>query len=320
MSRLLRQTTTGDLYVWSPFLAERSDMEPYVSNYPDKADATYKEVLPRFDSEVVRFRLSANGIGDAVCGMYAACGVSETGRQVQFHTKHYQFLKTVSHPGVMVLEDDKTVFDANANYRQQLRDAQAKRLTSRPHHYISNLKVSFGVHECDPCRPKQIAVPAGDDVGVVLAPISTHPSRDWWHWRRLAILLKDLPLVAIGTESQRPAMATMFHGLPVQIRAGLEIDELLSLVGNARVLVGNDSGMVHLGGLLGTTCVCVVAQFDPAFLFYGSPTVHGIESYASCGGFGTVDGAGWDPDCLRLCSALQTISPDRVAKKVRELL
>lgn len=318
MTRLLRHKQTGDLYVWTPFLAGRTDMEPFTGNYPDSADPTYQASLPRVDSEVVRFRLSANGIGDAVCGIYAACGIADTGRPVEFFTKNFPWVKYASHPGVKILPYDESVFDANANYRQQMRDAEAGKLISRSHHYINNLKVGFGLQDCDPCRPKSIDRPNALNGKIVMAPFSTHQSRDWLHWRRLAMLLKDLPLVAIGIEKQQKEIEHYFFGLPVEIKIDCPPNEVIELVSGAACVIGNDSGMMHLAGFYGSKAICLMAQFDPEYTFYCSPSVEWIVPDMSCVGCHTVADAGWDPDCLRMCSALQTITPDKVAQQVRK--
>jgi hypothetical protein len=175
-SKLLIKKDTGEKFVWTETLAARSDMQAYIGALDEKV-----EVHRKVSSDVVSFHLSALGIGDAISGLYAACGIANTGRQVQFHVKHMNWLPQISHPNLEIVPEKLQPLDANINYRKQLAAINSGAIKSRPHWYIQNVAQAYGFELCDPARPKEVAMPQPSRNGkyVVLVPFSSHGGRDW---------------------------------------------------------------------------------------------------------------------------------------------
>lgn len=298
-------------------------MKEYIGEADEKGCHTYMAQIPKIDSNVVSFHLSASGIGDTVCGIYAACGLAKAGHQVEYQAKNTAWLQGISHPGLNIIPEVDTPFDANANYVKQIKEAFHRRVESRSGWYIRNIATAYGIAECKPSRPN-VAKPSPviDGKYVVLAPFSSHDSRDWNpnHYRRLAIGLqrRGIQVIAIGSPKQKERLDIAFYGLDIKKLSDKQPQWISAMVANAAVLVGNDSGMVHLAGLYGAPTLCIQSQFDPLYSFMCGDSIECITPDMSCVRcHGLVDG-GWDQNCNLVCSALQTINPERVTEKVIE--
>lgn len=290
---------------------------------PDRTkDITYMPVIPKLRGPVIKFHLEAKGIGDAICALYAACGIANQGHEVELHTRHAAWIQ-VQHPRLTIVQSEEQPFDCSANYRDQLYASWRGDLESRVDWYLKNICRAYGLEMCEPARPKSTQPNHQGKPYVVLAPFASNESRDWhWsHFRRLAKALTDLGIEVIATaaESQRQRLYEAFFGLDVKRQVGAKPSQVIDLVAGARVLVANDSGMAHIGGLYQTPTVCLLAQFRPHYLFKCADSVRGVYAGTSCSNCHTIPAAGWDQVCNRACSALQTIMPDTVIQYVKEI-
>jgi heptosyltransferase-1 len=322
--RILIQQSTGNKYVWSKELAERPDMKEYIGESDERGCHTYMASIPKIDSNVVSFHLSATGLGDTVCGVYAACGLAKAGHEVVYHARNTSWLQGISYPNLTIVPESEHPFDANANYRTQLREAFFSRVDSRPSWFIRNISKAYSIDECQPTRPNVIKPnPVLDGKYVVISPFTTHDSRDWNfnHYRRLAIALKTqgYRVICIGTPKQRERLDTAFYGLELEKISDKPPEWISALVAHASVVIGNDSGIVHLGGLYGVPTVCILAHFDPVYSFMCGESIDWIVPTMGCTGCHTLIEGGWDQNCNWVCSALQTINPELVTDKVLKL-
>lgn len=272
--------------------------------------------------EPVHFHLSAHGIGDAVVGLYAACGLADTGRQVVFHCRQPHWLAGVSHPGVTVQPwAADHGHDANADYGGQLRAGAAGTCPSRGQWYADNIARGAGVPAFAPSRPEHVARPAPVlPAGYVLAaPFAAWGSRDWPHFpalvRRLAA--SGRRVVLIGSRTQHDRLKGDFGRMPARVswHWGMPPGWVLSAVANAEHVYGNDSGVTHLAGLHGVPTTAVVSHLPGAFLFRESPSVKWVEPDRErwgCSPCGWQRGRGYKRECDRVCGALADIDPARV--------
>ncbi len=128
-------------------------------------------------------------------------------------------------------------------------------------------------------RAAEVA-PAG---AVVLAPGSRHATKRWppERWRALAERLRDKGHRVVGVggadEERLPASAGIVaaYGLPLGVVAGI--------LAAARVVVANDSGLMHLATAVGTPVVALFGPTVPAFGFgpYRAPSTV-VERPLSC--------------------------------------
>jgi ADP-heptose:LPS heptosyltransferase len=311
--KLLRQKLTNAIYVWTPKLANLPEMEEFSGAVEDHIGVPI-EAIPKIKSETIEFYLSADGMGDSVCGLYAACGIANAGHNVVFYTKQYEILKA-HHPRLKILPLQDS-FDANKNYRNQLKSD----IESRALWYIKNIAQAYSFKECLPSRPDKVdftkSIVDGDYV--LLAPFANHDSRNWHHYRRLALKLtaSGKRVVAVAIEKHRKKLEDLLWGTDVERFINTDSETLISLVSNAEYIVANDSGISHLGGLYNTKTIALVSQFDPKYLFECGESITSIEPVGDCVQCHTIPENGWDQNCNQYCSALQTISTEQVAAQI----
>ena len=100
---------------------------------------------------------------------------------------------------------------------------------------------------------------------VVLCPGAAHASKRWptHHWHALAngLRARGATVVATGTTGERPLLTS-----PGIIDAfGLALGPTAALLGGARGVVANDSGLMHLATAVGTPVVALFGPTSPAF-------------------------------------------------------
>lgn len=268
---------------------------------------------------MIHFHLTAHGIGDAVCGLYAACGAADAGHPVTFHCRRPEFLAVVSHPGVTVKAWEADVgIDANADYWGQLEAGAAGTCPSRAQWYCDKIATSLGIPPFAPKRPQSVdrpppVIPPGY---VLIAPYSHRDGgRDWHGWPEVAAKLAPKRVVVVGENSKRPKLRRLFRGCEVYWDRSAAW--LVSAVANADHVYGNDSGVVHLAGLHSVPATAVVAHLPGEFLFAEAPTVRAVSPKnwpcAPCGWQGH---RGWRRECATACAAMASVGVGRVALPV----
>ena len=106
----------------------------------------------------------------------------------------------------------------------------------------------------------------------VFVPGSAHPDKCWpvQRFAKLAEKLSshfDLPVVVSGTKSEQPLAEQIITaaGVPVTNLAGMTgIRELTALLGNARLVISNDTGPGHIAAALGVPMVMIFGRSNPA--------------------------------------------------------
>ncbi len=103
---------------------------------------------------------------------------------------------------------------------------------------------------------------------IVVAPFSNSAIRDWpaGHFAQLIGLLlerdgRERRIQVIGTASQRLAACEIVRYLPadrvVNLCGRLSWNAVLGALRVARCVIGNNSGIAHVAGYLGTPTVCI---------------------------------------------------------------
>lgn len=297
----IRNTQTSKLHAYDRSLLELG----YYAEYEDDPRDPPKK------TKDVKFYVSAVGIGDAVCGMYAACGIADQGFSVTLHTRHGDWLSAVSHPNVTICPETDFSADANLDYQGQLRSGESG--ISRPNWYIQSLRRYYEIPDCVAKRPEGITKLSKTGKLAVLVPTSVWSVRSWSadRWTDLSNLLTDsgYVVVTIGSGRDRESLEKIPSS---QLYWNRPAAEVLELIGRATVLYGNDSGMAHIAGLLGTPTVVVLGPTTKDFVFDCSESVVGIGSDMSCSGCYWQRDKGWDERCVKICESLQSIQPETV--------
>jgi len=299
--RYIRNTQTSKLHAYDRSLLELG----YYAEYEDDPRDPPKR------TKDVTFYVSALGIGDAVCGMYAACGIADQGFNVTLHTRHGDWLSAVSHPNVSICPETDFFADANLDYQGQLRSGGSG--GSRPNWYVQNLRRYYEIPNCTAKRPEMVTKYAKAEKLAVLVPTGAWSVRSWNadRWTDLSNLLTDAGyvVVTIGSGRDRESLEKIPSSRLYWSRPASEI---LELIGSATVMYGNDSGMAHIGGLLGTPTVAVLGPTTRDFVFDCGESVVGISSDMPCTGCYWQRDHGWDERCIKNCESLQSIKPESV--------
>jgi ADP-heptose:LPS heptosyltransferase len=137
-------------------------------------------------------------------------------------------------------------------------------------------------------RPAQIDtsvrhwIPSFDRYAVI-APFAAYDSRNWPQekWRELAVKLNDAGIVPIiiAMDRHRERTEKAFTGCDVMLCVGHPADAVLDLICHAFIVIGNDSGIAHIGGLMGSPTVAVHAgTFSHSFLYDFAPSVTSVTA------------------------------------------
>lgn len=153
---------------------------------------------------------------------------------------------------------------------------------------------------------------------VILCPFSHWHSRDWLlpNWLALErLLLREgyEPLI-LDTRADRVACFKsdkVIAETPARVSA---------LIGAAKAVIGVDSGMIHLAGLLRTPAIALCGPTDPAKIFAPYPSVLPLSGSLPCSGCYWRQSAGKQAVCDSVCSSIQGISPERVVLALEDAL
>jgi heptosyltransferase-2 len=141
------------------------------------------------------------------------------------------------------------------------------------------------------------------------------PAKQWQGFGRLAALLGGQRIVILGTAADQ----TIAAGIMEQVPAGITnlcgettLPEAAAIIAAARVMVSNDSGLMHVAGFLGTPVVALFGSTAPAWT---RPLGKAAIAYT---------GEPCSPCFSRTCRykhyrCLTAIMPESVAALVREM-
>jgi ADP-heptose:LPS heptosyltransferase len=159
---------------------------------------------------------------------------------------------------------------------------------------------------------------------VLLAPFAAWEARDWpeTHWRRLAWLLKEAgyEIVAIGTKKAAERMEQTFSKSYAYWAIDHDPDWVMDAMLDAAAVIGLDSGMIHVAGLLRVPTICIHSHLPPEFLFSHAPTVRSVTPTAACVFCRWQEDRGFMEGCGTACSALATVGPEAVMEQLRDML
>lgn len=284
----------------------------------------------------LHFWLSATGIGDAVCGVYAGAALADAlaaqGRGVVFHTSQAHWLERVSHPNLTIRAWDaqsEALHQSNPDNFPDLNAGYETSLTQRCRKtwYLGHLPQGESLL---PRAPQNIDRAVGKTRtnlknSIVLSPYSAWRVREWpaTHWSYLAHLLceQGWSVAVLGGETDGARLQNDFGACPPQVQwyYGQSAEFVTDLLLGARAFIGNDSGMTHLAALLGVPTLAVHAQLAPGLLWNATEVVP-LVPQTPCRFCAWQVARGWRPGCGQGCAALATISPHEVAARVASLI
>jgi len=278
---------------------------------------------------------SAKGIGDHVTGLYACAGIANSGYEVVYHTRFPEWFVRVAHPHVTIKGNpppmvDGTIrrqsgagrvldlpVDLNSDYSVQVRHAP-----DNARWYSAAASSVTGGHIAQPCRPQRINTtiecrPFDFSRYVLLFPFVSWRGREWplMHWTRLAHFLieENFHVVAVGLEEDAARMHEAFTSTYAMWVTGQEAEWVMDAMLGATMVIGMDSGMVHVAGLLGLPAICIHAHLPPKYLFSCAPSIRSVSPETNCVFCRWRQEGGYTSACDTGCSALATVAPEKVA-------
>lgn len=308
-------------YGWEAFKTLTQDALPHLEWTSAGGEIAQFEAIAPDGS--LKIHQSAGGVGDTVCGFYVAAGLAlAAGQSVRYYTRHPDWLARVSHEGVTVYPYAERGTDMFAGgYGTMISEE-----SDRKAWLCQNVARALGVPAFDPLGPHHVDRDIGDAVEhecavqVLLSPFTDWSQRMWphTHWRRLAFLLREagLSVAAIGSLGHEMQLREMFGDFSgFWWYFGKDADWVMRAMLRAQCVVGNDSGMVHVAGLLGVPTVAIHAQHTPEALFSLSDVASAYPE-TKCAGCAWQASRGWSSVCGTGCSALASVSPERVAEMI----
>jgi predicted O-methyltransferase YrrM len=283
--------------------------------------------------DTLKIRVWAKGIGDAICGYYAACGAASAGYQVEYYNRHPGWFCRVSHPGVTVLPyaESEGVLDISTRYGEQLAQANRHGARSRKQWYCDNLARALGVKSIEPCAPAHVDTSVHekrlDDEWsdyVIFAPFSAYPSRHWLdaNWRYLAKLFRDANVrVLVLHKPGGGAQCRELFGASAGVTwiCGKQMDWIADVTQDARAVIGIDSGLTHYAAMLKVPTFAIHSHLPRELLFSQTDAVSLMPEQSACSPCAWQTERGYSSHCKALCSALASVSPHRVFEAVMNL-
>lgn len=152
---------------------------------------------------------------------------------------------------------------------------------------------------------------------VVLAPWSSHRSREWLpsRWLHLESLLLDRGYQPVIIEDVVNGGGQVVNFQSPRFR-GEPATRIAALMRISACVVANDSGMAHVGAVFSRVLISLLAQQKGHTLYGGYPAARWIDGPLPCSGCHWRGQWGWFPICDQLCSALQLIEPRHVLAQV----
>ncbi len=153
---------------------------------------------------------------------------------------------------------------------------------------------------------------------VVFCPGAKYgPAKRWRGFPALAELLLEREIVVLGDDGDREAADAIESVAPDRIRnmcGSTSLVEAARIISSAKVVVSNDSGLMHLAGYVGTPVVGIFGSTSPAWTRPLGGKVRVAHAKAGC-----------SPCFKRSCKpghldCLSSITPESVAALVHQLV
>lgn len=154
---------------------------------------------------------------------------------------------------------------------------------------------------------------------VAIAPGASWETKRWpeAHWRVLVAALhaEGYATVELGTD-HAPIGAT------VDLVGRTSVAAAARVLHGCRLLIANDSGLMHLALAAGTPVLALFGPTDPSILIRDEPNLHALTNARPCQGCWNVSLAMTEPGVcpLSIPTCMETIAPETVAERVRAIL
>ena len=119
-------------------------------------------------------------------------------------------------------------------------------------------------------------------------------------------------VVAIGSKKDEERLQETFEKSNAYWVVDQTPEWVTAAMLGAQCVIGVDSGMIHVAGLLGVPAVCIHSHLPPKFLFSHAPSVVSLTPNTGCTFCRWQTDRGYNEGCASACSALATVNPEVV--------
>ena len=270
------------------------------------------------DSTHIVIDASRHGAGDAMLSAWIAEGSNAAGRKVFHYVRPEQSdlseLLTIFRQSIITVE-----------YRDAIRNCDPRDIEMHSRGRKSRLSVRAGVVRADGTPTRPTPIPPDErtsewlesvrtDNTILLYPQSADASREWpiRHWRRLRKMLAD------GGYAVRIIMPKAVDSVESW---SLTWPQNIALMQTAKLVIGNDSGPVHVAGTLDVPTLAVCGPTGQRGVFDHMPSVRTVaasQEVISC--VGCCYGVEFEESCKRECRALGLTTPEQVYQVAKDML
>lgn len=240
------------------------------------------------------------GLGDFICAMYAVQGwldANPDNSVVLYIWQHFEIASVLKMPRVKIVQysDQKSVIDLTSNENQS---EYHEKLLFGDYKKWYGLKMGSSLSKPDVSHIKEKE--EYKDC-IVLAPFSAWSNRSWniKYWKLLSEMLvqQGHHVVIIDPHTNR------CKELNGELHTERSLMEDFKVIKSAKLLIGNDSGLSHVAGLLGTPCLVLSGWLNPEAV-YSNTDVKYI----------------WNQETKDHIRNLNNITVDDVMAKLKEML
>lgn len=262
------------------------------------------------------------GIGDVICTLYAIKGLASKYPEQRinlFIRQHFAWALLAEIPQMKVhrYTDHKTI--NNPIYLYDVDDDPLKIIK----HTNSPKKLFASKLNVEPIKPelKRSVIypnPIFENY-IVLAPFATRLNRTWElaNWKTIAQEFHHLGYRVIVLAG--PFEEKRCKEIGVDYYLGASAAWTANVCLGAKLIIGNDSGIAHLGGWLGTKTLVLMSQLLPE-QFYDLTDNQFIIPQEKCTSCRFLPEHGYERACDTRCWVLQTIQPKEVLGRSLDLL
>lgn len=158
---------------------------------------------------------------------------------------------------------------------------------------------------------------------IALSPWTNAAVRQWpiRHWGQLSELLRAQGFaVCILDAPKAKGRAVPSDAFPSPKFRSADPYEVAAAVSKVDMVIGNDSGMPHLAGFVGTRALAICGPTDGRVAFGGWPSVTPIQAPGECSGCLWFKDGGWNSWCGFGCQMLSELRPSAVLEHVMSAL
>lgn len=264
----------------------------------------------------------AGGLGDQLLGLCAVKGLrEETGKPISYAVSPlgrpfvelfdgWDYLRHHVHDQNREEPPSGVRLQVNVGYTYECKTS-AKR--TRIGRYLDNLGVRVAK------LPQLLDLSRVAELGrdfrncVAVSPFSSSPKRDWRieSWLTLVRLLQESGhrVVLVHSTAERTA------AFKCEKLIGVSAERLTGALLHCSAVVANDSGIAHLGGILGRPTIVVCGHTSGKDIYGFYPRVACLQGKLDC------DACWWQEPfsglvCDTTCASMQSITPENVVEQV----